>query len=229
MTNIHDAKINYEILPELSKKMCSIFSYNEDIEKTAYLNWRVQFSSTRRKQFVVFGEAYLDTAYCMLQECLKDNCDKKADAWIFPILFNIVHGIEIYLKAINVSFNVMLSKPKVKIEGNHDIKQLCSITRSLIIEAKEKNKGTTSDQLFTAIKIVENFINNIYQKTNDMTFARYPLDKDKNGHFYVQCLINETIDMEMLNIQIPIVFKMLEFIFEMPEDFIDRTQMVDYY
>lgn len=50
-----------------------------------------------------------------------------------------------------------------------------------------------------------------------MTFARYPMAKDRNDHFYVQAFENEVVDLEILNEQIVIVYKLLDFIFEMPE------------
>lgn len=142
---------------------------------------------------------------------------KKADSWIFPIMFNIVHGIEIYLKAINVILNIVLNEQNQVIQGGHDIKQLCQTSKSLILKYKNRNKNETTDQMWTAIKVIENFIENIYEKTNDMTFARYPMDKNKNGHFYIQTLDNSVIDMELLEKQMVIVYKMLEFIYQTPE------------
>ena len=128
-----------------------------------------------------------------------------------------------------MSYSVALGKDKKDIQGAHDIKQLCSIARCLIIEFKTKHPSDTSDQLFEAIKVVGNFIENIYEKTSDMTFARYPTQSDKSDHFYIQRPENTAINMEELNNQLPIVFHMLDFIFDMPEMFIDDMEMVDYY
>lgn len=216
-------------IPVLAKSLVSIFEPHSDIDKNAYLNWRMDFTHTRRRRFVIVGQAYFDTAYYMLQECLRDNLDKKADAWIFPILFHIVHGTEVYLKAINMSYSVALGKDKKDIQGAHDIKQLCSVARSLIIEFKTKHPSDTSDQLFEAIKVVGNFIENIYEKTSDMTFARYPTQSDKSDHFYIQCPENTVVNMEELNNQLPIIFHLLDFIFDMPEMFIDDMERVDYH
>ena len=43
------------------------------------------------------------------------------------------------------------------------------------------------------------------------------MDKNKNGHFYIQTLDNSVIDMELLEKQMVIVYKMLEFIYQTPE------------
>jgi len=207
---------NTDKVAEYRKSMPTIFQYNPDIDKNAYMNWRMDRRNSRR-QFVVIGEAYFSTAHNLVQQCLIYNTDKKADLWIFPILFNIVHGIEVYLKAINASLKCVLKKDRTAIEGGHDIRQLCCVSKKLLLEYKKSNKCGTTNEMYSAIEVIENFIANIYKKTNDMTFARYPMAKDKNDHFYVQAFENEVVDLEILNQQIVIVYKLLDFIFEMPE------------
>ena len=208
---------NTEDVEQYAQKMDSIFQYNQNVEKTAYLNWRSNKYTNQRRQLVVMGDNFFSSAYNLLQQCINDNGDKKADSWIFPIMFNIVHGIEIYLKAINVILNIVLNEQNQAIQGGHNIKQLCQTSKNLILKYKNKSKNETTDQMWTAIKVIENFIENIYIKTDDMTFARYPMDKNKNGHFYIQALDNSVIDMELLEKQMVIVYKMLEFIYQTPE------------
>lgn len=217
LQTIDFSNFNTEDVEQYAQKMDSIFQYNQNVEKTAYLNWRSNKYTNQRRQLVVMGDNFFSSAYNLLQQCIKDNGDKKADSWIFPIIFNIVHGIEIYLKAINVILNIVLNEQNQVIQGGHDIKQLCQTSKSLILKYKNRNKNETTDQMWTAIKVIENFIENIYKKTNDMTFARYPMDKNKNGHFYIQTLDNSVIDMELLEKQMVIVYKMLEFIYQTPE------------
>lgn len=217
LQTIDFSDFNTEDVEQYAQKMDSIFQYNQNVEKTAYLNWRSNKYTNQRRQLVVMGDNFFSSAYNLLQQYINDNGDKKADSWIFPIMFNIVHGIEIYLKAINVILNIVLNEQNQVIQGGHDIKQLCQTSKSLILKYKNRNKNETTDQMWTAIKVIENFIENIYEKTNDMTFARYPMDKNKNGHFYIQTLDNSVIDMELLEKQMVIVYKMLEFIYQTPE------------
>lgn len=217
LQTIDFSDFNTEDVEQYAQKMDSIFQYNQNVEKTAYLNWRSNKYTNQRRQLVVMGDNFFSSAYNLLQQCINDNGDKKADSWIFPIMFNIVHGIEIYLKAINVILNIVLNEQNQVIQGGHDIKQLCQTSKSLILKYKNRNKNETTDQMWTAIKVIENFIENIYKKTNDMTFARYSMDKNKNGHFYIQTLDNSVIDMELLEKQMVIVYKMLEFIYQTPE------------
>ncbi len=42
--------------------------------------------------------------------------------------------------------------------------------------------------MFEGIKVVEKLISNIYEKPDDMILARYPLSKNKQGHFYIENL-----------------------------------------
>ena len=217
LQTIDFSDFNTEDVEQYAQKMDSIFQYNQNVEKTAYLNWRSNKYTNQRRQLVVMGDNFFSSAYNLLQQCINDNGDKKADSWIFPIMFNIVHGIEIYLKAINVILNIVLNEQNQAIQGGHNIKQLCQTSKNLILKYKNKRKNETTDQMWTAIKVIENFIENIYIKTDDMTFARYPMDKNKNGHFYIQALDNSVIDMELLEKQMVIVYKMLEFIYQTPE------------
>lgn len=217
LRNIEFEDFDESKIPEMGKKLETIFQYNADIDKTAYLNWRTGFAHTSRRQFVVMGEAFFATAYNLIQQCVLDNKDKKADSWIFPIMFNVVHGIEVYLKAINTALSVVLNKERGVAEGGHDLKALCGTARNLIIEYKTQHKNTTTEQMFQAIKVVEKFIANIYEKTSDMTFVRYPLTKDKEGHFYIDTFENEVVNLEIFLEQIVYVYKMLDFIYEMPE------------
>ena len=198
LQTIDFSDFNTEDVEQYAQKMDSIFQYNQNVEKTAYLNWRSNKYTNQRRQLVVMGDNFFSSAYNLLQQCINDNGDKKADSWIFPIMFNIVHGIEIYLKAINVILKIVLNEQNQAIQGGHNIKQLCQTSKNLILKYKNKSKNETTDQMWTAIKVIENFIENIYIKTDDMTFARYPMDKNKNGHFYIQALDNSVIDMELL-------------------------------
>ena len=71
--------------------------------------------------------------------------------------------------------------------------------------------------MFVGIKVVERFINNIYEKTEDMSFARYPFSSKEDKQFYVNSTKNEVIDLEILSDQIVYIYKLLNFIFEMTE------------
>lgn len=72
--------------------MKDIFSYNNDIEKNAYMNWLTQRLSHIHNMIVV-AEGFSNSTLLLVKEILKDNKDKKADNLIFPILFNANHSV----------------------------------------------------------------------------------------------------------------------------------------
>lgn len=134
---------------------------------------------------------------------MEDNGDKKADIVIYPILFNANHAIELYLKAITWTLNILLNKP-YKIEGNHDIQQILQIVISRGDEFEKDNserkkkfhellEGTKSyiDELFGKIESVDG-----KRKKDNMDFSRYPFDQKYNPHFYINEFKNVVVDLE---------------------------------
>ena len=207
-------KVDYDKIPELAKRMESIFGFNKDIRKNAYLNWRITRSANVGEQFWELAEGYFQSAFWLTDGCLKDNSDKKADIIIFPILFNLIHGIELSLKAIN-SYLHMILECKPCIRGKHDIKQLSNEALNRLQDLKAKDKSEEMVSAITAMKLVQRFIENIYDKTNDMTFARYPINSSHEEMFYTASKHNVVVDMDVLKTQIIYVCKMLNFIMDL--------------
>lgn len=88
--------------------MEKIFSYNVDIDKTAYMNWRTRPHQPIHDMMII-ADGYMKAAIMLAQDCLQDNMDKKADIVVFPILFSANHAIELYLKSmISASYPEML-------------------------------------------------------------------------------------------------------------------------
>jgi len=174
-----------------------IFSDNEDINKTAFLNWR----TSKREDIgnmLALAEGFLDSAIQLAKDCLNNNDDKKADILIFPILTNANHGIELYLKSLMWTLNILI-KHELKIEGSHNIKQMYQTVEAKIKSYKdtkwvshfrEQNLNLTEyiDELFTLTSITE--------KKENMDFSRYPLTNKYENHFYIDRLDNVKIDLE---------------------------------
>lgn len=204
-------KISAEKVEELSKKMESFFHANKNIERTAYMNWRLHFDHSIAAQFCTMADGFFETSLKMIDICLEDNFDKKADIWIFPILFNILHGIELFLKSINSDLNIVLEQDG-NIEGGHRIKQLCDVANKRLLDVKQKVEIEGIEEMRTALKVVKNFVGIIYEKTEDMAFARYPINSTKQPMFYVSTQENVVIDLEKLREQVVYVACMLQFI-----------------
>lgn len=182
---------------ELMDALPNYFSLSEDVEHTAYLNWRFDFTDDIESHFFSMGKGYFETSISLIEQCIADNHNKRADIWIFPILFNVVHGIEVYLKGFNSKYHVFCELEETgelldsKIEGKHDIRQLCQVA----IKSLRRNADT---EILNEMMFVQRFIDILYQNTDDMTFARYPITSKKNNHFYIGTQDNVTIDMDVL-------------------------------
>ncbi len=174
-----------------------IFTINDNVNKTAYLNWRTS-SKEDIGNILVLAEGFLSSAIELSINCIKDNHDKKADKLIFPILHNANHGIELYLKSLIWTIN-KLTDSDFKIEGNHNIQQMFQTVQEKIKKFKdndclnhfnEKNENLSEyiDELFSLIKITG--------KKDNMDFSRYPITNKYENHFYIDNLDNIEIDLE---------------------------------
>ena len=194
--------------PVLIKTLPNYFAFSGDIFNTAYLTWRFDASRDVEIKFYEMGKAYFDTSLALIDICLDDNHDKKADTWIFPIMFHLVHGIEVYLKGFISQYRIFAKLKKQEhqestIEGQHDIDQLCDVALSLIVKNKDKD-------LLPEFRFVQRFIKILYVNTADMTFARYPLTTENSNQFYVSKDENITIDLNVLKAWVVRIFHILD-------------------
>ena len=204
-------KIDYNRIPELAKKMETFFCRGKSIQTTAFLGGY----SSDISFFVMMSQAYAETALNLLDQCLNDNIDKKADTWIFPILHCMLHSIELGLKATNYLLESLLGL-QPKIEKHHKIKKVCDKTVSYLKQAKTQDFNCGCDEIITASKLIKKFIANICEKTNneedDMSFTRYPFDSNNEKMFYSHLTSHEVIDLEKLREQFCYTYMMVDLI-----------------
>lgn len=179
--------------------MKNIFSYNKDVDKNAYMNWR-----THRHRYIynmiIIAEGFMKSSIILAEQAIKDNHDKKADILVYPIVFNANHAIELYLKAITWTLNVLLGKNK-KIEGKHNIKQTYSVVNARVMEfEKDKEKKKQFKKLTVNLN---NYLNELFEKIesqsegkikDNMDFSRYPCSTQYVNHFYIDEFNNVVID-----------------------------------
>lgn len=196
-----------------------IFITNHEPHKNAYLNWRFNKEDSNEEKFSELGDAYFEVATHLINICIQDNINSKLDGWIFPILFDIYQGLELYLKAYNHYLN---SQKSIK-SGGHDIRSISGEIFNKLMELKTNNKDNKEiEEIFEEYKIIRKFVKMMYDNTTtDVSFVRYPLNNkmedffyiegnktiNENGNFYID---NVTIDIERLNDWINCIHPILE-------------------
>lgn len=192
-----------------------IFSYNSDIEKNAYMNWRMdRFDSISNLNNIAKG--YSKATIILCESCLENNKYKDADIIIFPILFSANHSIELYLKSIMWSINI-LTKKESKFEKHHNICQIYNTVKNMILRFQEdkeereevkkllKNLGKYIEEIKPIIECKDKNKNK-----NNIDFSRYPINNDWEKHFYVEAFNNVVVDLENFIIRFEEIFKNLE-------------------
>lgn len=181
--------------------MKDIFSYNSDVNKTAYMNWRTSHHD-HIYNMIVIADGFMNSAIMLAEAALIDNWDKKADSLIYPIIFNANHAIELYLKATVWTLNILLDNQQ-KIEGQHDIQQILQTVIKRVQEFetdKEKRKQFNNMISGTKLYVDELFekiaVQNGKRKKDNMDFSRYPFDQKYMPHFYITEFDNVVVDLE---------------------------------
>jgi hypothetical protein len=196
---------------ELGERLGNYFEFSGNIKRSAYLNWRFDINDSVETQFFNMGKGYFETSIALLDSCLAESINSKKDIWIFPIMFNVVHGIEVYLKGFNSIYRIYTKLQKEeyqesRIEGKHNIQQLCQLAIKML-------KDSNNNELLEEMHFVKKFIDIFYDNTNDMTFARYPISSKKEKHFYVEdesSKENVTVDLDVFRQWILRVFVILD-------------------
>lgn len=180
--------------------MSKIFKENSNtFEKTAFLNWRI-YRNQEIGNFLPLAEGFLNSSINIIKLCISNNEDNKADMLIFPILTNINHGIELYLKALIWTLN-KLKKSKEKFPKTHNLKTLMNESLRKIKETEGNGSFNHFSQSTTELR---SYITELYEKINtdgkadNIDFSRYPITKKMNNHFYVAEKENVEIDLVYL-------------------------------
>lgn len=191
-------------------KQKPIFSRHLDIDKMAFMNWRMDKNSDIQN-LLNLANGFMISSIILAQKCLRTNKNKKADIIIFPILTNLNHGIELYLKGITWTLNKLLNNPR-KIEGSHNIDQIYKTVKAKIKllgpdDIKEFDKVTKNlkayiDELFVKIQATD--------KDHKMDFSRYPFTNKYDNHFYVSAVGETEVDLENFVKRIKSIRKNLE-------------------
>ena len=183
----------------MSIKEKTVFSRNADINKTAYLNWRMD-SPDDEENMHAMAEAYFLAANILVESVLLDNKMHQADALIFPIIHAVNQMIELYAKSVIKLIN-RLNENKTGRSHSHDIVSLVLEMRGKVIKQKCKSK-----EFDAYIKPLLSYVDEFKQFANSkhigMDFSRYPLDTNGQAQFYVRQSRNIVVDIEFFHQQI---------------------------
>lgn len=188
----------------------AIFSRNDDINKIAFLNWRMD--SGEIINLFNLGDAYFDSALILIDTCLADNKDKKADIIIFPIFTCVNHGIEVHIKGLTILLNKIIQN-ELTIDGTHYLNQLFDTLKARIKDLDGQKALNEFEKDFVELsEYIEELGDKLEasQKNDKMDFSRYPFSKKKENHFYVDNFTNVEVDLENLKERILIIKKKIE-------------------
>lgn len=184
---------NYEnSAKEIDRDQSFYLENQHDQSHYAYMSWRMREGKEAVK-YQEQGEGYFVSAIILLEQCLAENRDRKGDAVIFPVLFNAEQGVELYIKA----FFKLLGEHGILYQGRlrtHDIKTLFANWMTLLSQSDAAVRQIAEKDIET----IRSFITHLFEKTEDVTFARFPYDTHDVKHFYVDANSNIIVDMNIL-------------------------------
>jgi hypothetical protein len=207
--------------------MKPIFSRHSDINKMAFMNWRMSDDDSGIRYFINLADGYLSSSIILAKQCLISNSGKQADILIFPILANANHGIELYLKALVWMLNRFL-KNETKFEGRHNIDQIFRMVKAKV---KQSGGSTELKDFQAGMNELETYINELVQKIeatagdDKMDFSRYPFTKKSDKHFYVDRFNNVEVDLENFVSRFEIIKEKLSDVSEHFYDLLDEDEV----
>lgn len=225
MLDIEKANNADKLIAKYLKNMPSFFTYNDDMSKTAYLNWNV-LKNDQAQMLAEFGCAYFNSSFILLNHCLnKNKTDIIADDLIFPIIFNITHGTETYLKASLINFKAFLKDKYETNENGHKINLLIKELKSIIIACKTKiNNDFDYKQLKRACDIIDSFIKVANIEDENFTYSRYPINEKGAPFSYTDNSKNTVVDMERLLEEMIVVYNMLDFLYNKSSNILNNQK-----
>lgn len=185
-------------------KKVIINTFNDDVDKNAYMNWRLNHHEPIQNM-IVMADGYMTSVIVNAKSCLENTFDKTADILIFPMFFSLNQGIELYLKSICLSLNILLNY-KSKYGKNHDIRNIWFLVKNKINEFGF-NEERPEDSFNKMVKNIEPYLNelanylkkdNINDYHHNIDFGRYPVNNRDEYHFFVNQFDNVTVDLEVL-------------------------------
>lgn len=175
-----------EFLKEKNK--LEFFNVNEYSEDQAFMNYRMD--GTIYEQFICMYEGYAETSLFLLDDCIKNKFSPKKDIWIFPVFFNTIHALELFLKATKYLLILMENNFEKDIniaEDGHDILCLSTEVKDKIKDCQEFSKYEDDFKLIhTFIKKIADMFKIDTVDQNTFVAPRYPITNKGVKYKYVE-------------------------------------------
>ena len=198
------------------KKKFDFFNTNEFSEDQAFMNYRM--SGSIYEQFICLYEGYAETSLFLLEDCITNDHSSKKDIWIFPIFFNIIHALELFLKATRYLLKKIEDNSiddKCIVEGKHDILYLSKDVYNKIIKNNEFNKFKDDFKLIhTFVKMIKDIFKIETVNKGEFIAPRYPITENNEPYPYVEqnkyiegtnFLVDERFTIKMKNLYIWVI------------------------
>lgn len=195
------------------KSRVVFFNIPKSTNDKAFMNYRMDGSVY--EQFISMYEGYAEASLFLLDDCIKNNYSFKKDIWMFPIFFDIVHALELFLKATNYILKGTENNSENEIditEGGHNILAISQNVKTKIKQSTEfKNFSSDFELIHEFINIVADMFKITEVDKNTFIAPRYPITKNKIPYNYVEqnkkipgtnFLADESFTIEMSNLKI---------------------------
>lgn len=155
-------------------------SINTPKDAFAYLNWFFEEQKNPNNepninkyidslQFFIMGNSYIAISFKNLYQLYTEgNKCNIADHLIFPILFNLMHGLECWLKSGTLSASNLYNL-EGKIKKTHDLETLYSEFKSNVINTRLNSLINK----YIDFNFIEDFISELKSNNVRFDFARY--------------------------------------------------------
>lgn len=154
----------------------------------AFLNWRfdnLMGSNNKDNPFQIvkdnceMGKAYIASAIITLYSIeYNGNLYNEADALIFPVLFNIWHGIELWLKSSIAAINLLKNNTDETLKQHHDLYEYVYVLKD---EMYKFGLNHTAEIALTELEIL---IEELKRVNARFDFARYSFNNHGDYQFY---------------------------------------------
>lgn len=138
------------------------------------------------------ANSYLTTSIVLLENSIDDNIYLKDDL-IMPIVFLVNQGIELHIKSIRLSLNVILGVKKRRIRSS-DLHGLWISTKNKMIQC---TNDINKDEFNSWCKPIENYIDEWIKITyGDNSNLDYPTFNFGNNRNYIHNYCNVLVDLK---------------------------------